>query len=751
MATGQETLDPYYHTYMEIKDEIDSLQLAYPNLVFVDSIGVTNGAAFQQPLPIWAVKLSDNATVDEDEPAILFVGQCHAEEILGVEITMHMINEILLYQNIPPYSIWLSELEIWFIPTINPEGHQVVMDELDITYRKNKRDNNENGGFDYVPGPGNDIDGVDLNRNYDFNWIHGDTLYAPGGEELYDYYRGPAPFSEGGTQAVRRLAEDQHFLFSINWHSSRSGNFSEKVFYSFEWDGEKRPPDFEVNQMIGETVASLIATEDGTSYYEPSPSRSRNGNAQDWFYSTHGTTQLLIECGTSNIQPDSALIVDTCERCSAGAFWLLNRAIGYQAPSAMLTGHISDSLSGEPLSAELIVEEQTAPYFAPRYSDLLYGRFWRVLLPGTYNLRVRAKGYKEKVIPNIVVNNSCWTELDLALAPLDIVELSGEITSNGNPVPAKIVVSDIINDTIYTDNGAFSGTIFEGERKVVITSEGCVPYLDTLQFTTPDYELCIDLLPATTIFYEDWEDGIEAWQITGDWGIWNDAYEGNYSITDSPNQFYTSNAETSITSSPINLCGTAEDVTLLFWHKYYTEWENDICSVEISENGINWDCLAEFSGMQENWEEVIISLAEWQDKEIYLRFKLASDETLVDPGWTIDKIQIVSSEGNNITNNLPGLPQCILHQNIPNPFRDMTTISFDLASPISQNDVYLKIYNIKGQLIRKFRISNDKYQNNEIVWDGTNALDKRVTAGLYFYTLSVNDVLYHIKKCIFIP
>jgi len=130
--SAQVALPSRYHTYDEIKAELDSLQLEYPDLVFVDSIGVTK----TDSLPIWAVKLSDNAADDEDEPAVLYVGQCHAEEILGVEITMYMINEILGHFYQTPYSIWLSELEIWFIPSINPEGLQVVMDGWDTAFRK---------------------------------------------------------------------------------------------------------------------------------------------------------------------------------------------------------------------------------------------------------------------------------------------------------------------------------------------------------------------------------------------------------------------------------------------------------------------------------------------------------------------------------------------------------------------------------------------------------------------------------------
>ena len=750
---SQVSLDPRYHTYDEIKAEIDSLQILYPEYVLVDSIGVTLGASYQEPIPIWAVKLSDNPEIDEDEPAVLYVGQCHAEEVLGVEITMHMINEILEHHYIQPYCIWLSEMEIWFIPTINPEGLQVVMDAWDTAYRKNKRDNNLNDVFDYVPGPGNDIDGVDPNRNYSFNWIHGDTLYTPGGAELYDYYRGPAPFSEGGTQAVRNLAEAQHFIFSINWHSSRTGNFSEKVFYSFEWAGVKRPPDFAVNQMIGETVAGLIETEGGAGFYEPSPSRGRKGNAHDWFYQAHGTTQLLIECGTSNIQPDSALIEDTCERCGVGAYWLLNRSLGYQTDAAMLTGHVTDSLSGEPLKAEVIIEDYNASYFKPRCSDELYGRFWKVLMPGTYNLRIRKKGYEEKLINGVTINNSCWTNLNIELVPLGEVVVNGSVTCNGNPVPAQIIVYDIENDTIYTENGCFEFSTYEGEHKIQVTSEGCIPYIDTLEFVPGTWDMDVELSSEVVIFYEDWENGLSNWNITGDWNLCEDSYEGNYSITNNPeDEFYKNNFTGTITTiNPINLNGVADDVMLSFWHKYHTEWDNDICSVEISCDGTDWEEIANFSGVQQNWERILIPLADWVNTNIYLHFKLTTDETLVDPGWKIDDIKIVSSQGNGIDENHISSNSFTLYQNYPNPFNPdnigTTMISFNLATNHTNlhEQARIEIYNIKGELIKQLSIVNSK---SSIKWDGKDENGQALSSGIYFYRLKVGGNIMDTKKCV---
>ncbi|MBT4333988.1 MAG: hypothetical protein HOD64_12020, partial [Candidatus Cloacimonetes bacterium] len=439
--SAQVVLDERYHTYEEIIQEISELQANHPDIVSVHVIGSTLGAdPYQDPIPIYAVKLSNNVGIDEDEPSVMNAGQCHAEEVLGVEVVMHMLHEIVANRMVDPYNVWLDNLEMWFVPTYNPEGLQVVMDGRDITYRKNQRDNNENGILDFVVGAGGEIDGVDTNRNYGFNWIHGDPFGVGGPEEWNDYYRGPGPFSEGGTQAIRNLAEQQHFIYSINWHSSRTGFFSEKVYYPSNWAGVHPTPDLALSQSIGESVAALIMKEDNTGPYEPYASSGRKGNAHDWFYKAHGTIQLLIECGTQNLQPNNDppeyLVDDTCERCSEGAYWLFNRALGYNAPGAMLIGNVTDVDSANPLVAEVIIEEADASYFDPRLTDELYGRYWRPLLPGTYTMRVVKEGYEEQLVENITVNSSSWKEEDVQLTPIPEVLVNGNVYSNGNPIDA---------------------------------------------------------------------------------------------------------------------------------------------------------------------------------------------------------------------------------------------------------------------------------------------------------------------------
>lgn len=76
----------------------------------------------------------------------------------------------------------------------------------------------------------------------------------------------------------------------------------------------------------------------------------------------------------------------------------------------------------------------------------------------------------------------------------------------------------------------------------------------------------------------------------------------------------------------------------------------------------------------------------------------------------------------------------------PNPFSDYAR--FEKPTEISNNSE-LAIYNIKGELIRKFYYNN----SNIIKWDGTNNNGKTVTNGMYIYKIqdNTNTVIYSGK------
>ncbi len=85
--------------------------------------------------------------------------------------------------------------------------------------------------------------------------------------------------------------------------------------------------------------------------------------------------------------------------------------------------------------------------------------------------------------------------------------------------------------------------------------------------------------------------------------------------------------------------------------------------------------------------------------------------------------------------------QTILHQNYPNPFNPTTTIYFELNAENTQN-AELMIYNLKGQKVHQYSLSNDQ---SSVIWNGTDESGKPVTTGVYLYKLQAGNKIYTKK------
>ncbi|MEA3475472.1 MAG: T9SS type A sorting domain-containing protein [Candidatus Cloacimonadota bacterium] len=79
----------------------------------------------------------------------------------------------------------------------------------------------------------------------------------------------------------------------------------------------------------------------------------------------------------------------------------------------------------------------------------------------------------------------------------------------------------------------------------------------------------------------------------------------------------------------------------------------------------------------------------------------------------------------------------LLKQNYPNPFSTSTTISFSATD--LHRSAQIKIYNIKGQLVKNFEFRIPNSELIKVVWDGRDENGKELSNGIYFYKLSTED------------
>jgi len=85
-----------------------------------------------------------------------------------------------------------------------------------------------------------------------------------------------------------------------------------------------------------------------------------------------------------------------------------------------------------------------------------------------------------------------------------------------------------------------------------------------------------------------------------------------------------------------------------------------------------------------------------------------------------------------------------LNQNYPNPFNPSTTISYDLPK---SGKVLLRIYNIKGELVKELVNEYSQAGYHTVTWDGKNKDGLSTASGIYFYQI-VSEGFAETRKMI---
>lgn len=295
-----------YHTYAEIDTELHQLAATHPQIAQVSSIGKS-----LEGRELWAIKISDNVAQSEAESTVVFLGEHHAREWISVDVPFLLAQHLLTqYGADTTVTRLVDHAEIWVVPMVNPDGHQYSV-TTERLWRKNRR-NNGDGTY-----------GVDLNRNYGYQWG------GPGssGDTYSEIYRGPSPFSEPETQAVRDFLQQRRPRSLISYHS-----FSQLILYP--WGYTSNPaPDKSMLNSLAVTLADRIRAVHNV-VYTPEQSSDlylASGDVTDWLYGVQGALNFTIELRPTSISPGFELpesqITPTFEENLPAALYLINWAL----------------------------------------------------------------------------------------------------------------------------------------------------------------------------------------------------------------------------------------------------------------------------------------------------------------------------------------------------------------------------------------------------------------------------------------
>ncbi len=246
-------------TMAELSADLDSMHALYPGLVSArDSIGRT----FENR-PLWALRISSRADSGA-LPGALYLATHHAREPASLMTVVYFMWYLLEnYGTNPEVTSLVDNRELWFVPLVNPDG-----------YCYNESQAPGGGGMwrmNRAPHAQDTLFGVDLNRNYGFQWGFDDIGSSP--DPTFDTYRGPSPFSELETQAVRRFANQHHIVLANSFHAYAGYVFSPWNFSGRETDDSVLYGRLESDMVLFNKYRSGA----GFTY-------RTNGDATDWLY-----------------------------------------------------------------------------------------------------------------------------------------------------------------------------------------------------------------------------------------------------------------------------------------------------------------------------------------------------------------------------------------------------------------------------------------------------------------------------------
>ncbi len=636
--------------YEEMLAQLDSMRLLFPNLISVKSPIDTTKT--REGRTIWQVRISDNPNVSEpNEPQGMLSAIHHAREPVGMHQLLFFMWYLLEnYSSNPEIKALVDNTELYFVPCLNPDGYlfnQLNSPQGGGMWRKNRRDNG-NGTF-----------GVDLNRNYGYNWGFDDFGSSP--DPDFDTYRGDEPFSEPETKAMKAFCERQNFKMAQNYHT-----YSNLIIFPWGYDNLQtedstlyrnltREMNKQNNYRIGTGMQVL--------------NYNSNGSSDDYMYSTDVQKPKILamtpEVGDW-FWPTQTEILGLCQETMYQNLTFV-RALHPMVKVVDSTG--------------LFLKAGKFPSSGPFRIRYKITRIGSSILPATFSLTFRPFGANSAGVTNLTKS---YSNLVLNQTLTDSLIISNPPASLNQPLPMSWELT-ISNGTITTK--------------------------DTLLFFGGE--------PATPLVLKENCDNLSRWN--GNWVIVNQGQQEGSGFLKPTVGDYLADMDVSISRIPSFDLRSAniKAAELSLWTKYNIERNFDYAQMAIStDSGGSWtnvctdktNLSSPFSqqagpgviipiwdGIQPQWQKEYLNLAPFLGKKIWLKFRFFSDGFSEFDGFSLDNIQITIN--NQTTGTEPTLARNELLTLSPNPGTGLS--GFVLNGLMPGEKVQVQVFNPLGKQIGK--------------------------------------------------
>lgn len=402
-----------YPTYSQYESMMVTFATNFPTLCHLDTI-----ATLISGHRLLCLKITDNPTVDENEPEYFYSGGMHGDEITGSILLLRLADYLLdNYGTVSRVTNIVNNIELWICPFANPDGTYAGGDNT-VTGATRYNDNN-----------------VDLNRNYP---DPRDGLHPDGNAWQQE------------TVAFMAFADAHDFVMGGNFHGGAS-----VVNYPWDtWTSAGNPiADNSWWAYVSKEYADTAMAYGPAGYFQDVVS-SGYTEGGDWYVITGGRQDYMNwwqHCREVTLEIS---VTKTPTASTLPNYWNYNyrSMLNYLEQCRYgVHGIITDACSGLPVQAKVYVNSyDQANDSSHVYSSLPVGNYHRPIIAGTYSITFSATGYQSQTITGIAVTNKNTTIRDVQLTP-------NPPTANFSATPT----SGCIATVDFTDlSGAAAGSTY---------------------------------------------------------------------------------------------------------------------------------------------------------------------------------------------------------------------------------------------------------------------------------------------------
>jgi carboxypeptidase T len=656
-----------FFTYAQIQAHLDNMFNLYPSLIKQKIALPINSI---EGRPVYWLKISDNPNVDENEPELLYTAVHHAREPASVaQLIMYMYYLLENYATNPEVQYLVNNSEMYFVPLVNPDGYvynQTTNPNGGGMWRKNRR-NNGDGTY-----------GIDLNRNYGYNWGYDNSGSSPNTNS--DTYRGTAAFSEPETQNLRDFCNLHQFKLCLNYHT-----YGNLLIYPWGYGNPAYTPDSAQFTEYGSHLTTYNKYAFGTAIQ--TVLYTANGISDDWMYGEQNTKPKIFA-----MTPEAGM--------SDEGFWPpQNRII------AICKENIWQNLHACHLVLKYAVASDDEPNYIAGVNGYLNYKLKRLGMeqPGTYTVTITPIGPEITSIgpPKVYSSLSLLQEISDSIA----------FSFQGN-----LPQGQIIKYLLEVDNGSYSIKDTITKRfgyPVTVFSSSCS---NMTGFTSANWN-------TTTLNFWSSPSSI------------TDSPGGNYSNNVTRTITTQSLGLTNAITAQLTFRARWETETNFDYVQVLASIDNGstwtpVCG-KYTKTGNGYEDPGQpvYDGFQFGWIKEEMSLDNFIGNNVLIRFQLKTDNGGTEDGFFFDDILIEKMTPSPVGTNSPFNNMMQLSDNIPNPADDYTYINYSLADGFSS--AALTITNSLGQLLRTEELTRQfgSYKLNT----------SNLPAGVYFYTLNCGD------------